>query len=57
MENSQVAHKIKQRKTARDVFITPPGLALHHLKYSLGDDIGDDLGQNNNIKIFFLKKF
>ena len=51
MENSQVAHKIKQRKSPKDVFITPPGLALHHIKYSLGDDIGDDLLRNRNITI------
>jgi len=48
METSKVGHAIKNRKVAQDVFITPTLLALHHLKFSLGEDIDDDLYKETN---------
>ena len=49
MENSQSAHKIKQRKSPRDVFITPTELALSHIKWSMGHDIDSELYKEFNI--------
>ena len=48
MESSKVGHAIKNRKTPRDVFVTPPALALHHIKFSFGEDIDDDLYKETN---------
>ncbi len=55
MESSNVGHAIKKRESPRDVFITPPALALSQIKFSLGDKIDEDLNieykLNKNTKV------